>query len=161
MRQRRTALIAATYGMDVTLVYPEGYDLDPELLSLAKKRCTEAGRKLELSHDLKTALEGADAVFPSQWCTTRFCTNTREEELRLTAQHKDWRLTESLLQLTNNAYFINSMPFDRGNDVDDSVADGPNSAVYDQAEDLLHVRKAVLTLLLASKEDVEKYQRKA
>lgn len=148
-RQRRSAVIAATYGMDVTLVSPEGYDLDPEVTSLAQKRCTEAGRKLEVSHDLKRSLEGAAVVFPSQWCSPRRYTNTVEEELRLAAQHKDWRLTKSLLGLTNNARFINSMPFDRGNDVDDDVADGPNSLIYDEAENLLHVRKAVLALLLA------------
>jgi N-acetylornithine carbamoyltransferase len=75
--------------------------------------------------------------------------NTKDEEQRLAAKYKDWRLTESLLQVTNNARFIHVMPFDRGNEVDDSVADGPNSVVYDQAENLLHVRKALLALLLA------------
>jgi ornithine carbamoyltransferase len=48
------------------------------------------------------------------------------------------------------------MPFDRGNEVDDSVADGPNSLVYDQAENLLHVRKAFLTSILADVSEVEK-----
>ena len=56
---------------------------------------------------------------------------------------------KSLLKVTDNARFIHVMPFDRGNEVDDSVADGPNSVVYDQAENLLHIRKAFLASLIA------------
>ena len=148
-------LISATYGMDVTVVYPEGYDLDPSIMSTAQRECTKNGRKFEISHDLKSALKGADVVFPRNWWSPHYYTNTKDEELRLAARHKDWRLTEPLLKLTNNARFIHVMPFDRGNEVDDSVADGPNSVVYDQAENLLHVRKALLTLLLAESSSLE------
>jgi len=143
------ALISATYGMDVTMAYPEGYDLDAPVMSLVQKECTEAGGKLEISHDLKKALEGADVVFPRNWWSPRYYMNTKDEEQRLAAQHKEWRFTESLLKVTNNARFMHVMPFDRGNEVDDSIADGPNSIVYDQAENLLHVRKAFLASLMA------------
>jgi N-acetylornithine carbamoyltransferase len=153
--QQRDADISAIYGMNITIVCPEGYDLDPTITSFARKECANNGRKLEETHDLKGALEGADIVFPRIWASPNFYTNPREEELRLAAQHKDWRLTDALLRLTNNAWFINSMPFDRGNEVDDSVADGPNSAIYDQAEDLLHVRKAILALTMADSSSLE------
>jgi ornithine carbamoyltransferase len=149
------ALISATYGMDVTVAYPEGYDSDPSVMSLAQKECTKAGGKFEISHDLKSALKGADVVFPRNWWSPRYYMNTKDEEQRLAAKCKDWRLTQSLLQGTNNARFIHVMPFDRGNEVDDSVADGPNSVVYDQAENLLHVRKALLALLLAESSSLE------
>ena len=148
-------LISATYGMDVTIVYPEGYDLDSSQMSLVQKESATTGGKFEISHDLKKALEGADFVFPRNWWSPRYYINSKDEELRLAAQHKDWRLTESLLRVTNNARFIHCMPFDRGNEVDDSVADGPNSIVYDQAENLLHVRKAFLTLLMADNNSLE------
>jgi len=143
------SLIAATYGMDVTIAYPEGYDLDPETEALIKKACAANGRKFEITHDFKNAVEGADVVFPRKWVSPDYYIHTEEEELRLAAQHKDWRLTKQLLKLTNNARFIHVMPFDRGNEVDDSVVDGPNSLVYDQAENLLHVRKAFLALIMA------------
>lgn len=149
-------LISATYGMHCTVAYPEGFDLDPSVISLAQKECKTSGGKVEISHDLKHALEGADVVFPRNWWSPRYYTNTKDEELRLAAQHKDWKLSESMLRLTNKARFIHCMPFDRGNEVDDSVADGPNSIVYDQAEDLLHVRKAILTYLLAEGSAIEK-----
>ena len=142
------ALISATYGMDVTMAYPEGYDLDSSIIELTRKECTMSGRKFEISHDLKKALEGADVVVPRNWWSPHYHTNTKDEEQRLAAQHKDWRFTESLLKVTNNARFMHVMPFDRGNEVDDSIADGPNSIVYDQAENLLHVRKAFLASLM-------------
>ncbi len=149
------ALISATYGMNVTYAYPEGYDLDPSTVSLVQEECAAAGGKFEISHDFKTALQGADVVFPRNWRSPRYYVNTREEELRLAAQHKDWKFTESLLKVTNNARFMHVMPFDRGNEVEDSIADGPNSIVYDQAEDLLHVRKAFLALLLSESNSLE------
>lgn len=149
------ALIAATYKMNVSLVYPEGYDLDPSTMSLIQKESAATGGKFEISHDFKKALEGADVVFPRNWRSPRYYMHTKEEEIRLAAQHKDWKFTESLLQITNNARFMHVMPFDRGNEVDDSIADGPNSIVYDQAEDLLHVRKAFLASLLADSGSLE------
>jgi len=150
------ALIAATYGMDVTVVYPEGYDLDPETASVIENECAANSRKFKISHDLKSAVEGADVVFPRKWVSPDCYIHTKEEELRLAAQHKDWRLTENLLKLTNNARFIHVMPFDRGNEVDDAVADGPNSLVYDQAEDLLYARKAFLASIMADGSVLEK-----
>jgi ornithine carbamoyltransferase len=149
------ALIAATYGMNVTVVHPEGYDLDPETAELIKAESARGGGRFEISHDLKKAVEGADVVFPRTWVSPDFYIHTREEELRLSAKHRDWRLTEELMKLTNNARFIHVMPFDRGNEVDDAVADGPNSLVYDQAENLLHVRKAFLASILADASELE------
>ena len=150
------ALISATYGMDVTIVCPEGYDLDPSVMSLTKKECAQNGRKFEMSHDLTSALEGADAVYPRNW-RMRFYLDAegKKTEQAMAARYKDWRLTESLLRVTNNARFMHTMPFSRGYEVDASVADGPNSIIYDQAGDLLHVRKAILALLLADSSALE------
>ena len=147
---QQDALIAATYDMNVTVVHPEGYDLDSSVMELTRKECAKTGRKFEISRDLKKAMEGADVVFPRNWWSSRYYMNTKDEEKRLATQHKEWKLTESLLKVTNNARFMHVMPFDRGNEVDDSVADGPNAVVYDQAENLLHARKAILASLIAN-----------
>ena len=145
------ALIGATYGVDVTVVQPEGYELDAPPMDVARQECEKANRKFEVSHNLKEALEGADVVFPRNWWSSNYYknANTKDQEKELAAKHKEWRLTEDLLKVTNNARFMHVMPFDRGNEVDDSVADGPNAVVYDQAENLLHVRKAFLASLIA------------
>jgi len=150
------ALIAATYGMDVTVAYPKGYDLDPATEAIIRAECEKNGQAYEISHDLSGAVEGADFIFPRTWVSPDFYIHSKEEELRIAEQYKDWRLTEDLLKLTNDARFIHVMPFDRGNEVDDSVADGPNSLVYDQAENLLHVRKAFLASVMADCDDLEK-----
>lgn len=150
------ALIAATYGMDVTVAYPEGYDLDSETESLIREECDKNSQKFEISHDLESSVEGADFIFPRTWVSPNYYIHTHEEEARIALQYKDWRLTEELLKRTNNARFIHVMPFDRGNEVDDSIADGPNSLVYDQAENLLHARKAFLASILADVSDLEK-----
>ena len=145
-----TMLIGGTYGMDVTCVYPEGYDLHPQLMAQVEEECRKGGGSMTYSHDLKSALEGADVVYPRHWVTSDNYIHTKDEELRLAAQHKDWRLTDKWLKVTNDARFIHCMPFDRGNEVDDSVADSPNSVVYDEAENLLHVRKASLLSMLVA-----------
>jgi len=150
------ALIAATYGMDVTIAYPEGYGLDPETASLIEDECNKNGQKFQISHDLESAVQDADVIFPRTWVSPNYYIHTQEEEHRIAAQFKDWKLTEDLLKLTNNARFIHVMPFDRGNEVDDSIADGPSSLVFDQAENLLHVRKAFLASILADISFLEK-----
>jgi ornithine carbamoyltransferase len=151
-----TAIIAGTYGMDVTFAYPEGFDFYDPLMAQVKEEVANGGGKLEITHDLKSGAEGADIIYPRNWETTDTYIHTKDEELRLAAQYKDWRLTDSLLKLTNDARFIHCMPFDRGNEVDDSVADGPNSVVYDEAENLLHVRKACLASVLIADDNLLK-----
>jgi len=149
-------LIAATYGMDVTIAYPEGYDLDPDTESLIREECAKNGQKYERAHDLQSAVEGADVIFPRTWVSPDFYIHSKEEELQKAARYKDWRLTDELMKRTNNARFIHVMPFDRGNEVDDSIVDGPNSLVYDQAENLLHARKAFLASILLDADVLEK-----
>ena len=85
-----------------------------------------------------------------------FYIHSQEEEHRIATQYRDWKLTEELLKRTNDARFIHVMPFDRGNEVVDSIADGPNSLVYDQAENHLHVRKAFLASICADVSILEK-----
>jgi ornithine carbamoyltransferase len=143
------ALIGATYGMAVTIVQPEGYELTASPIESARKECEKANSKFEVSYNLKEALEGADVVFPRNWWSANYYKHTKDQEKELAAKHKEWKLTEDLLKVTNNARFMHVMPFDRGNEVDDSIADGPNAVVYDQAENLLHVRKAFLASLIA------------
>ncbi len=149
------ALVGCMYGMDVTVAYPEGYDLDPATEEIIREQAAQHGGKFEISHDLNSAIEDADVVFPRTWVSPNFYIHTKEEEHRIASQYKHWKLTEELMKKTNNAKFIHVMPFDRGNEVEDSIADGPNSLVYDQAENLLHVRKAFLASVLCEPTQLE------
>ena len=151
------SLISAQYGMDTTICCPEGYDQNIPMLSRIKEECEKAGTTFELSHDPKEALKGAHAVYPRTWAVNcpAAAENRKIEEDRA-SQHNDWRLTEDLMKGMDNGIFMHTMPFSRGYEVDASVADGPSSVIYDQAENLLHVRKAFLALLLGDSEAIAK-----
>jgi N-acetylornithine carbamoyltransferase len=73
----------------------------------------------------------------------------KEEDQKSALQYKDWRFTSELNNLTNKAYFIHPMPVDRGNEVDDEVASGPRSIIYDIGENRLHAQKAIMALTMA------------
>lgn len=143
-------LLLPRYGMNFTLAYPEGFDLDPEVIEIAKKNAEASGAKFEITHDRFEAVKGADVVYSRNWMSPKRYIIGKEEEQKLALQYKDWRLTSELMKLTNNAFFIHPMPVDRGNEVDDDVASGERSIIYDIAENRLHVQKAIMALTMAS-----------
>lgn len=142
-------MAASMFGMHCTLAHPPGFDLDAPTLERIRQVCRASHGRLEVAHELGSALSGAHVVFARNWWSPNYYVNTVEEELRLAQRYRDWRLTRDWMARTEAARFIHCMPFDRGLEVDDDVVDGPHSLVYDQAENLLHVRKALLAHLLA------------
>jgi ornithine carbamoyltransferase len=146
-------LIATKFGMDVVMAYPEGFDLDENLMNQAKANAEEMGGSFEVTHDLKSALEGAHVVFPRSWVShaaTMVGLNRlgKEKEIEIHNKYKDWKLTKSLVDLMDKkAIVTHVLPVFRGEEADDDVMDGPHSVIYDQAENLLYVRAAVLALL--------------
>ncbi|MCS7094583.1 MAG: ornithine carbamoyltransferase, partial [Thaumarchaeota archaeon] len=146
-------LLATRYGMDVVLCYPPGFDLDEELVKLAGQNAKDSGGSFEVSHDPREALRGAHAVFPRSWAShacvmeglNRF---GRERELELHRRYQDWRLTTELTDLMDRHGIVTHvLPVFRGQEADDDVMDGPRSVIYDQAENLLYVRAAILALI--------------
>jgi ornithine carbamoyltransferase len=149
-----TSMIYARYGMDVTLSYPEGYDIVPlESIELAKKYAEESGGSFRIANDMDAGLEGADVVFPRNWITARRYEIGKEEEIRLAGQHKDWKFTcERREKLTNQAHLLHVMPIDRDNEADNELVDDPEvSWLYDQAENRLHSQKAILALTMGGR----------
>ena len=148
-----TTMIYARYGMDVTLAYPEGYDMIPEAVELAKKYAEESEGSFRIVNDIDEGLEGADVVFPRNWITMRRYDIGKEEEIRLAGQHKDWKFTrERREKLTNKAHLLHVMPIDRGNEADSDLVDDPEvSWLYDQAENRLHSQKAILALTMGGR----------
>jgi ornithine carbamoyltransferase len=150
------ALIASRFGMDITLAYPPGFDLDPEIVGWAKANAAANGSEFRISHDLKEALEGAHVVFPRSWASHR-CVTTgmnrfgKEKEAELHAKHKGWILDQKHLDLMDKAALVTHvLPVFRGQEATDEVMDGKHSVILDQAENLLYVRAAVLALLCGS-----------
>ncbi|HUK79074.1 MAG TPA: hypothetical protein VLU91_00240 [Nitrososphaerales archaeon] len=149
-------LVATKYGMDTVLAYPEGFDLDEKLVEAARGNAKISGGSLEVSHDPVEAMKGADVVFPRSWAShecvmTGMNRFTKEKEVAMHNEHKDWRLTKGLTDtMTRDGIVTHVLPVFRGQEADDVVMDGPRSVIYDQAENLLYVRAAVLALLAGS-----------
>jgi ornithine carbamoyltransferase len=146
-------LIATKYGMDTVLVYPDGFDLDENLVQEARNNATKSGGNLEISHNFEEALVGANAVFPRSWAShecvlTGLNRFTKEREVELHNRYRNWRLTTKLTDaMDKEGVVTHVLPVFRGQEADDDVMDGPRSIIYDQAENLLYVRAAVLALL--------------
>ncbi len=154
---QESILINTRLGTDVTLAYPEGYDLDPEVMRWCEENAEESGGRFEVVHDLEEGYRRADFVYSRNWMTSGFYDTARERgveaakqrEIGLAARHEDWTCTSEWMSLTNDAYFMHCGPVDRGAEVTDEVCDGPRSIVYDIAESRLHVQKAVMALTMA------------
>ncbi|HEY77326.1 MAG TPA: ornithine carbamoyltransferase [Thermoflexia bacterium] len=146
-------LIASRFGMHVTLAYPEGYDLDPKVIEWTKQNCAEHGTEFEVVHDPNEGYEGAHIVYARNWMSPNAYRDGvfhKEEEIQKALQYPGWTLTAEKMARTDNAIFTHPMPVDRGNEVTDEVASGPRSAIYDIAENRLHVQKAIMALTMGN-----------
>ncbi|WP_309493699.1 hypothetical protein [Candidatus Hecatella orcuttiae] len=149
-------LIATRFGMDVTLAHPPEFELDPKIMAAAKKNAEESGGSLEVSHDFEEALRGANAVFPRSWVTsgllkTGLSGYGMEEEVKIHNKHRDWRLEKRHVDdlMGKPAVVTHVLPVFRGEEASDDVLDGPESVIYEQAEDNLYAKMAVLSLTMA------------
>lgn len=153
---QESILINTRFGMDVTLAYPPGYDLDPEVIKMCEENAETAGGRFEIVHDLEEAYSGADIVYSRNWMTSAFYDNmakhgvdkAKQIEIEKAAKHDEWITTKEWMKLTNDAFFTHCGPVDRNAEVTDEVCDGPRSIVYDVAENRLHVQKAIMALTM-------------
>jgi ornithine carbamoyltransferase len=149
---QESIMINSRMGMDVTLAYPEGYDLDPEVIEATRKNCELTGAKFEISHDAVKCYEGADVVYSRNWMSPHAYKDgnyLKEDEIKKALEYKEWICDSDKMRHSNNALFIHPMPIDRGHEVTDDVASGPRSIIYDVAENRLHVQKAIMALTMA------------
>lgn len=143
------ALAAARLGMEVTIARPGGYDLDPEDTAAIRACALRNGGSLAETDDLDGALVGADAVYAKSWGSlARFGDAAAEAGLR--APHRGWRIDEGRMASTRDGrgIFLHCLPVRRNVVVTDGVLDGPWSVVTAQAENRLHVQRALLLELL-------------
>ena len=146
-------LIASRFGMDVTMAHPEGYDLDPEVIDWTKRNCAENGADFEVLNDPDTGYDGAHIVYSRNWVTTNAYQDgelQKQAEIEKAMAHQGWTTNAERMARTDNAIFTHPMPVDRGSEVTDEVASGPRSAIYDIAENRLHVQKAVMALTMGN-----------
>jgi N-acetylornithine carbamoyltransferase len=144
-------LIASRLGMNVTMAYPEGYDLDPEVIAWTKRNCAENQADFRVVHDPDSGYEGAHIVYSRNWVTPDAYQDgqlLKQVEIEKAMAYQGWTTNADRMSRTDNAIFTHPMPVDRGSEVTDEVASGPRSAIYDIAENRLHVQKAVMALTM-------------
>lgn len=161
-------------GMEVSLAYPKGYEIMPEVEAIAKKQASESGVKFTITNDMKEAFENADIVYPKSWAPfaamekrTNLYGNgdfdgikTLEKELlSQNANHKDWCCTEDMMKLTKNgkALYLHCLPADI-NDV--SCKEGEvASSVFDRYRDPLYKEASFKPYIIAAMIFLSKFKK--
>jgi ornithine carbamoyltransferase len=144
-------MLMPRFGMDVTLAYPEGYQLMPDVMDKAHANAASAGVDFQETHDMDAAFADADFVYPKSWGPI-MVTEEQAEVEAMAAEHTDWRATESrMASAKDSAVYMHCMPVDRGYEADDAVIDGSQSVIYQQAENRLHIQKALMALTMAGR----------
>jgi len=141
------AIVSGSLGMNLTICYPdERYDLDEKYLSEARSRSEKYGGTIEIVHDFNEAARDADIIYAKGWGGLRM---TVEEDLSYRESFREWCLTKKHFDLAApNAMFMHALPVERTREAMDEVVDGTMSIIYDQAENRLHVQKAVMSLIM-------------
>ncbi|MGA2626137.1 MAG: ornithine carbamoyltransferase [Candidatus Bathyarchaeia archaeon] len=137
------------YGIDYVLAHPKGYELDPEVIELAKKYAAESGSSFEISYDMKEAMEGAHFVYALDWVSVKlyrdYGKNGFAQDKEIRDKHKDWIVNQEMIdRCDKNVLYLHPLPAARGTEVTDEVIDGPHSVILDEAENRLHIQKAIL-----------------
>lgn len=143
------ALAAGQMGHEVVIAHPPGYELDDELMETVKERAAAAGGQVALTNDVAAAFDGADVIYAKSWGSKQFY-GAPEKERDERAQYRDkWIVDGQKMARTNKAIFMHCLPVRRNVIVTDGVIDSGASVVIDEAENRLHVQKAIMASLLA------------
>lgn len=146
------ALAAAQMGHDLIIAHPRGYELDDELMETVKRQASEAGGSINVTGDIDQAFDGAEVVYAKSWGSKSFY-GAPEKDIAEREQYRGkWIVDEHKMARTNSAIFMHCLPVRRNVIVTDGVIDSPASVVIDEAENRLHIQKAILATLLG-KED--------
>lgn len=141
-------LLMTRFGMNVRLVHPPEYNLMPEILDQAQENARKSGGAFEIMDDMDAGFQGADIVYPKSWGCL-LTTDDEDESARIGRKYEDWITDERRMSLAKEeAIYMHCLPADRNIEVTDAVIDGPQSVVYDEAENRLHIQKAVMALTM-------------
>lgn len=142
------ALAAAQMGHEVVIAHPKGYELDDELMEGTRRQAAEAGGSVTIEHDVEKAFDGAEVVYAKSWGSRNFYGASEKDIAERAAYRSKWIVDEAKMARTNEAIFMHCLPVRRNVIVSDGVIDSPSSVVIDEAENRLHIQKAILSQLL-------------
>jgi ornithine carbamoyltransferase len=131
-------------GAHFTHCGPDGYDLSPQAVELGRQFAHASGSQITLTRELKDAVRGADVLYTDTW--TSMGQEAEAEQRRRV--FPPYQLNDAVLKLAPNAIVMHCLPAHRSEEVTDGVLDGPQSVIFDQAENRLHAQKAILAQLL-------------
>jgi len=144
-------MLMTRFGMDVTLAHPKGFELMPKCLEAAQQHADENGTKFEIVDDIDAGAEDADIVYAKSWGPI-MVTEEPDEVQAMADANRNWVCNERLMSLAKpSSIYMHCMPIDRGYEATDAVVDGPQSVIYDEAENRLHVQKALMALTMGSR----------
>jgi N-acetylornithine carbamoyltransferase len=141
------ALITAQFGLDLTIACPPEYDLGDEAMGEIESAAVASGGRVDLSRNFQEACKGARIVYAKSWGGKGFYGDP-DRDIEVRKQYCDWRIDENVMRATERGWFMHCLPVRRNVIVTDGVLDGPQNAAIDEAENRLHVQKAVLASIL-------------
>lgn len=139
---------AAKAGCQIRVATPSGFEPDAEIVKQAEEDATETGASFFLTNDPSEAVEDADAVYTDVWASMGQ-EEEKKERAKIFASFQVDR--ELMAKAKADALFMHCLPAHRGEEVTDEVIDSPQSVVFDQAENRLHVQKIIMLLLMEKK----------
>ena len=140
-------LAGASVGMHTRVVCPESYAPAASILAQARAIAAGTGARIEVTHDPRSAAEGADAVYTDVWASM----GQESETAARRPVFEPYRVTRAMLAAAPEALVLHCLPAHRGEEIDAEVIDGPRSIVFDQAENRLWAQMAVLQRLVGNR----------
>ena len=136
---------ASKVGMDISVATPSGYGPDPEIVARAKADADAAGTRVEITSSIEQAARDADIIETDVWASM----GQEEEAAKREKDFEGWQVTPKVMAMAKReAIFMHCLPAHRGEEVAAEVVDSPQSVIFDEAENRLHVQKAVMYLLM-------------
>ncbi|GAF22413.1 LOW QUALITY PROTEIN: ornithine carbamoyltransferase [Bacillus sp. JCM 19047] len=138
--------VGAKTGMNVTISSPDGYEVDSEIFVRAKEQAKETGAIIKVEQDPLVAAKGADIIYTDVWTSMGY----ENEQSKHSQDLKPYQVNEGLMaEADSKAIFMHCLPAHRDEEVTSGVIDSAQSVVYDQAENRLHVQKAILASVIS------------
>lgn len=142
------ALLLPRFGADVTIARPPEFRLMPDVMEQALGLAAEGGGRLTEVDDMEAGFEGAQVVYPKSWGAEHLF-GDEAAALALNENYRDWICDARRMKIAaDGAIYMHCLPADRGNEVTDEVIDGPQSVVFQEAENRLHTGKALMALTM-------------
>lgn len=140
-------LTGTRLGMDFALGCPAGYEPDKAVVKAAEELSRQYGTRITITNSAQEAVHNAHAVYTDVWASM----GQESEAIERRARFQPYQVNEALMaEARKEAIFMHCLPAKRNQETTDAVMESPNSVVFDQAENRLHVQKALLLMLLAN-----------